>query len=332
MGRPRVEAFCPDLAEGPGGEVCQLARKLDVSRGGYLELFREWGYGCLRFGKQERCRMVVRGTAVEGVMFLRNYLRPVTPLEDSPRARLRLARYFEETMRPRIETFVRTVERELGINYPHSGGRYQHERFWTRTEIADVLSAITIWFVLVPSQAAFLVEARRIFREEHLRYRLDDKGGVHFLVDEEFERTVAAAVAGLGAPRFTASRNALHEATAHLGATRQSGKGLIRGVFEAVESAFLVVIGDPKVNRLNGDMMDKHLKPLLMARYASHGDAEDLAGRFMDHFKAWVKSAHPFRHGTTSEQIHEAPLDLAIMSATQGIGYLRFLASLPDQL
>lgn len=42
QGLPHVETFCPDLAEGHGGEACQLARKLDGSRGGYLELFRVW--------------------------------------------------------------------------------------------------------------------------------------------------------------------------------------------------------------------------------------------------------------------------------------------------
>lgn len=268
-----------------------------------------------------------RKSRQEGELFRRNYLRPEVPLLDSPRARLRLYRLFLVSFNDRGR-FVDMIERELGVDYPRGYEGYLHERFWTRHEIGDVLSALTLWYRMASRKEAFLVETRRIFREEHLRYRIDDKGGVHFLVDEEFERTVATAVAGLGSPRFAASLHALHEAMTHLGAARQSGKGLIRGVFEAVESAFLVVISDPKVNRLNGDVMDKHLKPLLMIRYANHGDAEDLADRFMDHFKAWVKSAHPFRHGTPLEQIHEAPLDLAIMSATQGIGYLRFLASL----
>lgn len=260
-------------------------------------------------------------------MFRRNYLRPEVALEDSQRARYRLYKLFFDIVDDRFD-FVELVEKEIGIDYPRNFNGHHHEKFWTKSEIGDVLSSITIWFHLISQKETFLRAARRIFREEHLRYRIDDKGGVHFLVDEEFERVVAAAVAGLGSPRFAASLHALHEAMTHLGATRQSGKGLIRGVFEAVESAFLAVISDPKINRLNGDVMDKHLKPLLMVRYANHGDAEDLADRFMDHFKAWVKSAHPFRHGTPLEQIHEAPLDLAIMSATQGIGYLRFLASL----
>lgn len=271
---------------------------------------------------------IERATPREGGMFRRNYLRPEVPLADSARARLRLCRLFESSASaPSGSVFAESVEQELGIRYPSDWDGYTHERFWTDAEIGDVLSALTIWFVLSP-HPDFLRHGRRIFAEEHLRYRIDDKGGVHFLVDEEFERVVASAVAGLGAPRFAASLHALHEAMTHLGAARQSGKGLIRGVFEAVESAFLAVINQPSATILNAAAMDRHLKPLLLARYATHGDAEDLAERFMEHFKAWVKSAHPFRHGTPLDQIHEAPLDLAITSATQGIGYLRFLAGL----
>lgn len=271
-----------------------------------------------------------------GGMFIRNYLRPVQSISDSDRARVRLARLFHNTKTEDgfdSHDFAGLVEDELGVKYPRAGGYggLAHEAFWTKSKVEDILSAITIWFHTTRKQSEFLREARRIFLEENLRYRIDDKGGVHFLIDAEFERNVAAAVAGLGSPRFAASLHAFQEAMKNLGTAQQSGKGLIRGVFEAVESAFLAIVSEPSVDRLNGLALDKYLKPLLVTRYASHGGAEDLAERFMNHFKAWVKSAHPFRHGTPFEQIHEAPLDLAVMSATQGIGYLRFLASLQDR-
>lgn len=265
---------------------------------------------------------------LEGGLFRHNYLRPAQPVSDSVRARRRLLQtLWDANDKALTDTFVSHVKSEIGCDYPYSYG-WNHTAFWENADVGDVLSAITIWHRITYYKEAYRENVRRIFEDEHLRYRIDEKGGVHFLVDEEFERTVASAVAGLGAPRFAASLHALHEAMTHLGAARQSGKGLIRGVFEAVESAFLAVINQPSADRLNSAAMDRHLKPLLLARYAPHGDAEDLAERFMEHFKAWVKSAHPFRHGTPSEQIHEAPLDLAIMSATQDIGYLRFLAGL----
>jgi hypothetical protein len=224
--------------------------------------------------------------------------------------------------------FATLVKSEIGAEYPYAAYGYDHSGFWENSDVGDILSAITLWHRLALNPAAYRQTVRKIFADEHLRYRLDDQGGVHFLVDEEFEHSVASAVAGLGAPRFAASLHALQEGLSALGAAQQSGKALIRGVFEAVESAFLVVVGQPTVDRLNAAALDKYLKPILLQRYASYGEAEDKVDRLLEHVKAWVKSAHPYRHGAALEQIHEAPLDLAIMSAAQGIGYLRFLSSL----
>lgn len=270
-----------------------------------------------------------RAAPVEGGLFRRNYMRPEAPLADSERARRRLNEVCSEAGNSDLLLkFASLVRSELGVNFPVGSYGYNHRAFWEKSDVADVLSAITLWHSLTRQSSRFLLEARRILSEEHLRYRIDDKGGVHFLVDEEFERTVAAAISGLGAPRFAASLHALEEALTNLGATRQSGKALIRGVFEAVESVFLVVVGQPTVDRLNGTALDKHLKPILLQRYADYGEAEDKVERLLEHLKAWVKSAHPFRHGAALEQIHEAPLDLAVLSASQGIGYLRYLAAL----
>lgn len=268
---------------------------------------------------------------VEGEIFRRNYLRPSSPSSDSARARRRLLQIVwggHDTERSKL---VSLVQAELGVSYPYGTYNYDHTAFWERSEVGDFLSTITLWHRVIgypARQESFRSAVGRIFSEENLRYRIDDKGGIHFLVDEEFERTVASAIEGLGAPRFAASHHALLEGMSALGTDKQSGKALIRGVFEAVESAFLVVTAQPSGGILNAMALERHLKPLLLERYSSCGDAGDMVERLLDHFKAWVKSAHPFRHGTPLEQIHEAPLDLAIMSATQGMGYLRLLASL----
>lgn len=269
-----------------------------------------------------------RRAPVEGELFRRNYQRPIMPLSDSSRARQRLYKLFDSTgTKQDREGFHNVVEAKLGIEYPSSTWGYLDREFWTKAEVGDVLSAVTLWCRSAGQH--FRDEARHVFIQEHLRYRIDDKGGVHFLVDEEFERTIAVTIAGLGAPRFASSLHALEEGLSNLGTTKQSGKGLIRGVFEAVESAFLEVVGKPSgLDRVNAPAIDKYLKPILLQHYAAYPEADDKVDRLLEHFKYWTKSAHPFRHGAALEQIHEAPLDLAILSATQGIGYLRFLASL----
>jgi len=76
-----------------------------------------------------------------------------------------------------------------------------------KAQLRDVLDSITLRFktLKVPlydgtgentkkAEADFLAEARRIFAEERVRYRIDDKGGVHFTVDAEFERSRIATL------------------------------------------------------------------------------------------------------------------------------------------
>ncbi len=261
----------------------------------------------------------------EGELFARNYLRSTTKLADSLKARKRIAARFLESMSyEQLNRFPSTVKGELGVDYPQGTG-WRHNAFWETAEIGDFLSAITLWLRQRYDQ---LTSVRRIFEQENLHYRIDDKGGVHFLVDVEFSSAVETTLAGLERPQFTAARAALQEGLKALSPAKPSGKALIRGVFEAAESSFLVVCGPDAGNRLNKQAMDKHLRPLLLARYHGVHEAEDKVNRMLAVFEAWMKDAHPYRHGTAAEQEHEAPLELAVLSATGGMGFIRFLAGL----
>ncbi|RWA73656.1 hypothetical protein [Mesorhizobium sp.] len=264
-----------------------------------------------------------------GELFRRNYIRHEALLADSSRARKRVLKLFSSVGSVSArDKFAHAVENELGIDFPQDYG-YAPEIFWPRCELSDFLSAITLWVreLSVQDASTFLSGVRRVFAEENLSYEVDDYGGCHFLVDEEFRQLSDRALAELDASRFTAAKTALSQALGSLGPVNQSGKALIRGVFEAVESAFLVVINQPNVQQLNAQAMDNHLKPILLARYTGQSNADDMVDRLLNSFKAWVKSAHPFRHGTPSDQIHEAPIEVAILSATQGMGFLRLLAT-----
>ncbi|MER8609047.1 hypothetical protein NKH48_36360 [Mesorhizobium sp. M1233] len=118
------------------------------------------------------------------------------------------------------------------------------------------------------------------------------------------------------------------EGLAHLKIVHPSGKGLIREVFEATESTYLVVLANPRVNNLNEGTLENDLKPKLLARYASYTDAGDKVERLLTQFRHWAKTAHPFRHGTAEEQEHEAPIDIAVLMAREGMAFIRYLAAL----
>lgn len=269
--------------------------------------------------------------AKDGELFRRNYLRPSSKLADSARARRRMRKLFEASGADE-DKFVAAVESQLGLDFPAGGYGYFHDDFWNEADLGDFLSAITLWSRLIRHHPPALSAARQILLDEDLHYRIDDTGGVHYLVDEPFAYTVESTLSGLGDARFTAARLALEAALRNLSATKQSGKGLIRGVFEAAESTFLVVCGPDAGNRLNKQAMDKHLKPQLLSRYKETHDADDKVTRMLAVFEAWIKDAHPYRHGTAAEQEHEAPLELAILSATSGMGFIRFMAGLPPVL
>jgi hypothetical protein len=217
---------------------------------------------------------------IEGELFRRNYLREASRLPDSERARRRVAALLDSRLSGSgLTSFARLVHEELGIDFPYTYNHYDNIGFWLRTNVSDFLSGITLSFRLLRMNETFLTECRKIFEEEVLRYRIDDKGGVHYLVDEEFERNVASTIAELGTPRFEGARTELEGALRAFGIEHQSGKALIRGVFEAVETAFLVVTrGGGKAKILNERSIDALLKPMLLKSNCSPSSAWRIAG------------------------------------------------------
>ncbi|KXG84338.1 hypothetical protein [Agrobacterium bohemicum] len=263
--------------------------------------------------------------AKEGELFTRSYQRSPTKLSDSIKARRRVAARFLASMSvDQLNKFPLIVKGELGAEYPYFNGWF-HNGFWEKSDVSDFLSAITLWIRQAPNQ---LTVARDILEQEDLHYKMDDRGGIHFLVDAEFSSAVEAALSGLDRPEFTAARAALQEGLKALSPVKQSGKGLIRGVFEAVESSFLVVIGPNTANRLNKQSVDGCLKLILLDRYKEFPEAEDKVARVLETLNAWVREAHPYRHGAPFEQVHEAPIELALLSATSGMGFIRLFAGL----
>jgi hypothetical protein len=263
----------------------------------------------------------------EGALFRLNYLRSSQKLPESDRARKRIYLLYKDNVDDEGTrmAFIHRVERQLGVDFPIGSYQYHDERFWKKCELGDFLSAITIFLKLRPSA---LNKARNILEEEDLHYRIDDQGGVHYLVDNDFHQLSESTLAGLSDQRFGAARAALQKGLKALAPERQSGKGLIQGVFEAVESTFLVIIGPSNSNRLNKQAAEKHLRPILLHRYKDVPEVNDKVTRMLEVFYAYVNDAHPYRHGAPLDQEHEAPLEMAILSATNGMGYIRFLAGL----
>lgn len=263
----------------------------------------------------------------EGANFRQNYLRGAELQPDSMRMRRRLHAIVEPWYYENRYALAQHMRAELGVDYQTGSD----QNFWLKANIDDVVTAVTALVQFdgaEESKADMIAKIKRIFEDENLRYRIDSKGGVHFKVDQHFEASVAAALIGLGHAKYKAARTALEEALDGLGAAAPSGKAFIRGIFETVESAYLVTIQNEKVDRIGPDSLDRDLSPLLIAKWKAYPEVDDRVKRLLDVLKPWIKAAHPFRHGAAVDQVHEAPIDYAIALGSQGITFLRLITGL----
>jgi hypothetical protein len=172
----------------------------------------------------------------------------------------------------------------------------------------------------------WITEASRIFLEENVRYKIDSSGGVHFSIDEEFERARGASIAALQGPRYSNVLNAFEQAYTELTAVPPDGKGAIRAAFSAAEGLFRLMF--PSSPRLTAGEIDKHLGPYLQSAFATDATALGATSKLLASFKDWVDSAHFYRHEPGKEEIAQPPLTLAINLVSLGASYIRWLAEM----
>jgi hypothetical protein len=179
-----------------------------------------------------------QGDVPQGQRFSLVYLRRDEQLEDSERMRRRLGATIENFQ---IGDFNQYLVRQLGLEYKYLNGMKAWVDYFLTLELRDALDAVTIFYQHVLLQRSFqenytrmmanqvaskwVPEVRRIFAEEQVRYSVDDKGGVHLQVDEQFEVTRTAAVQGMGDPRYAAALTSLEAGykSARQRATRWKG-------------------------------------------------------------------------------------------------------------
>ncbi|WP_341894990.1 hypothetical protein [Ferrovibrio terrae] len=135
---------------------------------------------------------------------------------------------------------INKIQSELGITVPYNM-TYRLDQFLEKCELQDFLDTITIsaaYFKtndLIDVSPHFITEVSRIISELNLAYRVDLDGGVHPIVDKEFEASRISAISGLSDPRYAGALKAFEESHAALEQNPSNGKNAIRCVFEAVE-------------------------------------------------------------------------------------------------
>jgi hypothetical protein len=102
------------------------------------------------------------------------------------------------------------IEQRLGIHVPGAG--YPNwKKFASDFELRDLLDTITIMTQYGGKQ--WIEQARDIFKEENISYSIDDMGGVHLSVDEEFNSHRMSAISVISHRVITMSENSLNPRT-----------------------------------------------------------------------------------------------------------------------
>jgi hypothetical protein len=269
-----------------------------------------------------------------GKRFADVYVQRGKPTSDSPRMRRRAAAFLVDYG----DKFEKYAEEELGVDTPWST-RKNWATCLEELPIEDVLNVVTVLcqyvsglFPTGPQRAAgckaIASRFNQIFEQENLSYRVDEKGGVHFHLDEEFARNAQATIAGLQDPRYANSLDLFEQGMVAMSKATPDGKTAIRNAFAAAEGLFRMMF--PNSPRLtNGEAA--RLEPLLINRYGGNRAAAGATSKLLASFKDWIDACHFYRHEPGQpDEIAQPPIELTVHLVSVGAAFLRLLAELDE--
>jgi len=267
-----------------------------------------------------------------GELFSRVYLEKSSPTQDSLRFRKRLGHYLQSMTTASYA--VSEIAKETGEKVASYGGGFYWDKFTRDVQLRDLLDSITIIYRVVSRSVVnnhqaepFREFVERALREENLGYSVDARGGVHFFVDEQFERSRVSLIAGLHAPRYAGIAAAIEESHRALAGAEPDTLEAVRRAFDAVENLFKLMFAVP---RLGSSEIGAKLKPSLPALFP--GRAGDASKLIADAMSAWVNACHQYRHAPSDEQPAPPPLSLALTLIGSASDYLRWLAGIDAQM
>jgi hypothetical protein len=276
---------------------------------------------------------MAKGDAPSGQLFSRVYLERSTPVRDSKRFRTRLTGYFYEKISDSAHRLADKIRTELGVQVPWLHGP-DFEKFFQQAEVRDVLDTVSLVVAVLDENHKYsqiepwIAFVQRAFDEESLGYRVDSKGGVHYVVDEEFERNRVSAIASLTLPNFASVAKSLENAFSQFDAPSINTKAAVRDVFDALET-LIKILSDSNKN-LDDKMVKKDLGDLLrkIPEYTEPSGASTIS-KFIESLADWVNAAHPYRHGQKTEKLVAPSPASAVLFLSTGAAYIRWLV---DQL
>ncbi|MBX3601030.1 MAG: hypothetical protein KF863_10420 [Rubrivivax sp.] len=241
-------------------------------------------------------------------------------------------------LKGRRSSIARALGNELGATIKTDYNGSHLALYFVECPLQEVLDAVTVVFHLLEFDPKHFREQRqrtpiclewhkfvaRCMTEENVGYRIDEDGGVHPVVDQEFDRNQAAAVAALQHPHLA---NALHSHEAayrHFEAQHQDRKAAVRSIFETVE--ILAKLLCPAAPRLNHALIVGDLRAVCLPLMAQDPTEQRVLGSMFDSLDQWTTGLHNYRHGQGQPDPVAPSEQLTVWALSTGSAFARVLA------
>jgi hypothetical protein len=212
--------------------------------------------------------------------------------------------------------------------------KYNIHDFFKKAETRDLLDSITVIYKTLLTHAfsgrspdEWKNFVARALSEENMGYQLDEKCGVHYFIDEEFERNRFSTLLVLDNPRYTSIRTAYDKAYQYLDDHPIDTKGAVRSIFEAIEILVKQMVNTKNLNKW---IVENTLKEKCLLYYESDDTAKIVMSKMFDGFAQWVDSIHNYRHGQIDTDPVAPPVNIAVYALSSGTSFLRWLIELND--
>jgi hypothetical protein len=273
-----------------------------------------------------------------GEFFSRNYLRSENMLSDDPRSRHRIVAYLKEYFVGKSAEVGRHVEKKLGIKCVE-GSSYPYvdwEGFLGKLPTVDFLDVLTATMQFRPNYTTMsgriavkhdLVDyIRRVFSEQNLAYRIDDKGGIHPLIDAEFTSNTNSIIRNLTELSLTAALAHVQAADRAMMPQMFDGRQAIRSTFDAVENLLKVI--DPKKTQLGATQARDTLGNFLVVVDRASPEEGRATTKLIEALADWVDAAHNYRHAPGGAEPSQPSEAFTVAFVSQGFSYIRWICDL----
>ena len=208
------------------------------------------------------------------------------------------------------------------------------ENFLGNLELSDFLDVVTAVIRFSPEKrqningsltvTSLLKFTRRVFSEQNLAYRIDERGGCHPFIDAAFSIQTESLIRSLSAKDLNQANLHISQAEKSLLSGSLDGRQAIRSTFDAAENlAKLIVNG---ATHLNKTLINDQIQKFMLSNGGGSRTEINATKKLVSSFAVWVEAGHFYRHASGSVEDDPPSESFAIAFVSQGFSFVRWIA------